>query len=156
MDAKTIEEWIRNIGQPYETLVSKGLVSQSLQELYNGRDWLDIEPVAGLELSFWAETKRFERLFISLISVVDGVPPYKGELPKPLVPDMTQAQVRASFGTPMETKGITKLPMNTTLGGFDTYKLDSATHPNMKISFQYTASLQVKTLVFSLIDRGHG
>ncbi len=155
MDAKIIEEWIRNIGQTYDTLVSKGLISQPLQELYEGRDWLDIEPVTGLELSFWAETKRFERLFISLISAVDGVPPYRGELPRPLLPEMNQSQVRASFGTPLESKGIAKLPMNTVLGGFDAYKLDPATHPNMKISFQYTASLQVKTLVFSLIDRGH-
>ncbi len=156
MDAKIIESWIKNLGQPYGTLVAKGLIpNQPLQELYKGRDWLDIEPAPGLELSFWAETKRFERLFITLLSTVEGTTEYKGELPKPFAPVMSQSGVRAIFGEPMESQGPTKLPLNTMVGGFDAYRLDPATHPNMKVSFQYTITMQVKTLVFSLIDRGH-
>lgn len=156
MDAKIIESWIKNLGQTYDTLVAKGLIpNQPLQELYKGRDWLDIEPAPGLELSFWAETRRFERLFITLISTVEDAPEYKGELPKPFVSAMSQAEVRANFGEPMESQGPTKLPLNTMVGGFDAYTLDPATHPNMKVSFQYTITMQVKTLVFSLIDRDH-
>jgi hypothetical protein len=156
MNAKIIEGWIKSLGQPYDTLVVKGLIpSQPLQELYKGRDWLDIEPASGLELSFWAQTKRFERLFITLLSTVEGCTEYKGELPKPFAPVMSQPGVRATFGEPMESQGLTKLPLNTMVGGFDAYRLDPDTHPNMKVSFQYTTTMQVKTLVFSLIDRGH-
>ncbi|CAD5105960.1 DUF6392 family protein [Zestomonas carbonaria] len=156
MDAKTIERWIMNLGRPYETLVAEGVIpDQPLTELYKGRDWLTLKPGNGLELSFWAETKRFERLFITLLATVEGTTEYKGELPKPFAPVMSQSGVRATFGEPMESQGLTKLPLNTMVGGFDTYRLDPATHPNMKVSFQYTTTMQVKTLVFSLIDRGH-
>ncbi|MFJ4371430.1 DUF6392 family protein [Pseudomonas japonica] len=155
MDAKTIESWIDNLGQSYETLLANGLVNQPLQELYTGRDWLDVEPTAGLELSFWSETRRFERLFISLISVVSDAKEYRGELPRPFVANMTQSEVRAAFGKPMESQGPTRLPLNRSVGGFDTYQLDSTRHPNTKVSFQYTSTMQVKTLVFSLIDRSH-
>jgi hypothetical protein len=68
---------------------------------------------------------------------------------------MSQPGVRATFGEPMESQGLTKLPLNTMVGGFDAYRLDPDTYPNMKVSFQYTTTMQVKTLVFSLIDRGH-
>lgn len=156
MNAKIIEGWIKSLGQPYDTLIVKGLIpSQPLQELYKGRDWLDIEPASGLELSFWAQTKRFERLFITLLSTVEGTTEYKGELPQPFAPVMSQPGVRATFGEPMESQGLTKLPLNTMVGGFDAYRLDPDTYPNMKVSFQYTTTMQVKTLVFSLIDRGH-
>lgn len=156
MDAATIERWIKNLGQPYDALIAEGVIpNMPLQELYKGRDWIDIEPADGLELSFWAETKRFERLFITLLKTTPSTVAYKGELPKPFAPVMSQAEVRANFGEPMESQGPTKLPLNTMTGGWDAYRLDPATHPKMKVVFQYTAALMVDTLVFSLIDRGH-
>jgi hypothetical protein len=156
MEAATIERWIKNLGRGYDELVSRGVIpNQPLTELYKGRDWLTLKAGAGLELSFWADTKRFERLFITLLSTVEGTTEYKGELPQPFAPVMSQPGVRATFGEPMESQGLTKLPLNTMVGGFDAYRLDPDTHPNMRVSFQYTTNMQVKTLVFSLIDRGH-
>lgn len=156
MNAATIERWIKNLGRPYDSLVAEGIIpNMPLQELYKGRDWIDIEPADGLELSFWAETKRFERIFITLLSTVEGATEYKGDLPRPFAAVMSQSAVRASFGEPMESQGPTKLPLNTMVGGFDTYLLDPVTHPNMKVSFQYTIIMQVKTVVLSLVDRGH-
>ncbi|MBU3055798.1 DUF6392 family protein [Pseudomonas indica] len=156
MDVTTIERWIMNLGRPYDALVAEGIIpNMPLQGLYPGRDWLDIQPASGLELSFWAETKRFERLFITLISTMEGTTEYKGELPSPFASVMFQASVRNLFGEPMESKGPTKLPLNTMVGGFDIYRLDPAKHPNIKVSFQYTPDMQVKTLVFSLINREH-
>ncbi|MDR9863568.1 MULTISPECIES: DUF6392 family protein [Pseudomonas] len=157
MDAATIERWILSLGRPYDAMVAEGVIpNMPLQQLYKGRDWLDIEPEDGLELSFWAETKRLEAVYITLLKTTPSTVPYQGELPKPFVPAMSQAQVRANFCEPMDSKGPIKMPQPMGMtGGWDAYRLDPASHPNIKVAFQYTASLMVDTLVFTLIDKGH-
>ncbi|WP_443190826.1 DUF6392 family protein [Pseudomonas indica] len=156
MDAATITRWIKNLGRPYDTLVTEGIIPNlPLQELYKGRDWLDIEPASGLELSFRAKTKHLETLFVILAKTVDGQSVYRGELPLPFALKMDQASVRATFGPPMESKGPIKLPLNTKTGGWDAYRLDSAMHPNAKLIFKYAENMAVNTLVFTLIDTGH-
>lgn len=156
VDAANITRWIKNLGRPYETLISEGLIpNQPLTELYKGRDWLTLKPGNGLELSFWAETKRFERLFITLIQTVDDQTVYSGELPQPFTLDMNQSSVRAIFGSPMETSGPRKIPNIGIVGGDDTYTLNEETNPNGRVLFQYTADMRVKTLFFTLIDTDH-
>ncbi|CAM2945591.1 hypothetical protein SAMN04490207_1942 [Pseudomonas gessardii] len=66
MDATTIALWIKSLGRPYESLVSEGIIpNMPLRELYKGRNWLDIEPEEGMELSFSAESKCLEALYCS-------------------------------------------------------------------------------------------
>ncbi len=158
MDAKSIENWIKNLGQPYDALILKGLIpNQPLQELYEGRDWLYIEPAPGLELSFWAQTKRLETLHVVLLKskIIKGMSEYMGELPEPFLSVMSQSNVRAIFGEPMESKGPIKLPLNTMIGGWDAYWLNPSTHPKIKLIFTYAETMQVKTLSFTLADTGH-
>ena len=157
MDAEIIQRWIRNLGRTYDALVADGTIpNRPLTELYEGRDWLTLHVEDGIELSFWSETKRFETLYIGLLKSTPSTTVYGGELPKPFVPGMTRSSVYASFGEPMESKGPIKMPAPLgQTGGWDAYRLDPATQPNRKVVFQYTQSLTVKTLVFSLIDRGH-
>jgi|CXWL01.2.fsa_nt_gi hypothetical protein len=151
MDASTIALWIKSLGRPYEALVSEGIIPNlPLQELYCGREWLDIEPEDGVELSFAAVSKNLEALYIVLIQVVEGQSIYRGALPPPLTLAMSQADVKASFGLPYEHKGPTKLPLNRSTGGWDAYQLESSVHPNAKLIFKYTQSAQVNTLVFTL------
>lgn len=156
MDAVTITRWIKHLGRPYDSLVAEGIIpSLPLQELYKGRDWHDIEPGDGLELSFWAETKRFERLFITLIQTVEDQTVYRGELPQPFALEMDQAGVRRTFGPPMESSGPRKIPNIGMVGGHDAYTLNEETHPNARVFFQYTEDMRVKTLFFTLINTGH-
>lgn len=156
MDAATITRWIKSLGRPYDALAAEGIIPNlPLQELYKGRDWLDIEPADGLELSFWAETKRLESIYITLIQTVDDQPVYQGELPQPFASEMDQASVRATFGPPRESKGPMKLPNLPPMGGYDTYTLNAATHLNAQAMFQYTADMKVDTLIFTLVDTGH-
>ncbi len=157
MDAKTIERWIKNLGGRYDVLVAEGVIpNQPLQELYPGRDLLDIIIAPGLSMSFWAQTKRFETLFITLLKTTPSTTEYKGELPKPFAPVMSRSEVRANFGEPMASKGPVKMPQPMGMtGGWDAYRLDPVTHPNVKVVFQYTATLTVNTLVFSLIAKAH-
>ncbi|AWQ87161.1 hypothetical protein CSC33_4200 [Pseudomonas aeruginosa] len=156
MDAATIERWILNLGRPYDALVVEGAIpGQPLTQLYKGRDWLTLKPEKGLELSFWAETKRFERLFITLIQTVEDQTVYRGELPQPFALEMDQAGVHHTFGPPRESSGPRKIPNIGMVGGHDAYTLDAATHPNGQVMFQYTVDMRVKTLFFTLVDAGH-
>ncbi|VVO12154.1 DUF6392 family protein [Pseudomonas fluorescens] len=157
MNATTIEHWIKKIGQTYEALIAEGSIpDKPLNELYPGRDWLAILPAPGLELSFWAETKRFEKLFITFLEGMPGVSVYKGGLPEPYTSEMTQSDARAIFGEPLESRGPIKMPqpMGQT-GGWESYQLDPVRHPNIKVVFQYTTSMQVDVLVFTLIEKDH-
>lgn len=155
MDGRTIEKWIKNLGRHHDVLVAEGTVpSQPLSELYQGRDSLTLKPGAGLELSFSAQTKNLETLHIILLETMKGMTSYAGELPKPFSLVRNQSGVRAAFGAPLESRGMTKLPLNTAIGGWDSYRLDSQTHPNAKLIFTYAENLQIKTLTFSLLDPG--
>ncbi|WP_412071834.1 hypothetical protein [Pseudomonas fluorescens] len=64
MNAASISNWISKLGENYEDLIGQGLIpGKKLQELYPGRDLLHIDLEAGLNLSFWAETKQLEAFF---------------------------------------------------------------------------------------------
>lgn len=157
MNSAIIESWIKNIGRPYDALVSEGVIpNQPLTELYPGRDWLTLDVENGVELSFWAENKCFESLYFALLESTPGVIVYEGELPKPFARVMTQSGVHATFGKPNESKGPIKMPKPIGMtGGWDAYILDPVSHPNVKVVFQYAASMAVKTLVFTMIDKSH-
>ena len=156
MDSTTIERWIKNIGRRRDVLVAEGAIPGGpLTELYKGSDRLSLEPVSGLELSFWAETERLETVNIGLVEVLEGTGEYRGELPKPYRSDMNQSDVRSLFGTPMESKPATKMPLNTMIGGWDSYPLDPSINSNVKVVFTYTEDLRVRDLAFTMIDKGH-
>lgn len=151
------EALINNLGKTYETLVVEGVASdQPLTELYKGRDRLGLKPEPGINLSFWRETKRFESLFVTLKKTTPSTVEYKGEFPSPYASKMTQSDVHSIFGEAMEVKRPVKMPepMGQT-GGWESYRLNSEVYPGKKVVFQYTAEMEVDTLVFTLIDKGH-
>lgn len=157
MTAATIERWIKNLGRTYESLISEGIIpNQPLDELYAGRDRLTLNIQAGVEMHFYAKTRRLEAILLTLLEPLPGGPVYKGELPSPLQPEMTRDRARATFGEPMASRGTMKMPGPMgRVGGWDSYRLDPAIHPNALFKFQYTAEMRVKAVVFSLADRGH-
>ena len=156
MNAKTIDGWIKSLGRHYEVLINEGLIpNQPLRELYEGRDRLYLEPTLGLSLSFWAETKRLETLFITLIKSTPSTVEYKGDLPNPLTSTMTKSDIRSHFGAPIEWSDPVKMPQPVGMtGGWDAYRLDPSTYPNIKLICKYNSTFQIKTLVFTLIDKG--
>lgn len=157
MNTVSITTWIRKLGDSYDDLIVQGLIGDAvLRELYPGRDLLDMDPQAGLNLCFWAKTKRLETLFVTLKSTMPEIEEYLGGLPEPYRREMTQSDVHDHFGEPSESKGPIKMPepMGQT-GGWESYLLDSDMYPGKKVVFQYTATMEVKTLVFTLIDKGH-
>ncbi|WP_248803588.1 DUF6392 family protein [Pseudomonas sp. MWU13-2100] len=157
MDSATVNRWVKSLGRHYDQLVAEGTIpSMPLQELYEGRDWLDIEPAPGVGMEFWTDTKRLEKVLFTLIPTEHGDPVYKGELPVPFSLKMDQAGVRALLGKPMESKGPVKLPGGLGMrGGWDAYRLQEDTHPNARVGFSYTADMMVKTLAFALINTDH-
>lgn len=157
MDVKQFDKLLKNLGENYNALITSGaILPKSLQELYPGRDWVDIQPEDGVELSYWGETERLERIFFTLLESIPGVPIYRGELPAPYALIMNQSKVRELFGQPLEIVGPVKLPHPIGWkGGWDSFKLDEVNYPNTKVVFQYTEDLNVEVLNFTLIDKGH-
>ncbi|MHC8286103.1 DUF6392 family protein [Pseudomonas sp. XS1P51] len=111
MDAITIGRWIKGLGQSYRALVESSVIpNMPLQELYSGRDWLDISPVPGVEFSFWAETSRLEKVFVTCMETMPGITIYEGGMPEPYEKLITQSDVHALFGEPMESEAPSKCP----------------------------------------------
>lgn len=156
MSASKTEEWIKSLGQTHEELLSKLLIPDTeLIELFPGIDELYLEPEIGVSMSFREETERFESLHFALRKTIPSIIEYKGNLPVPYRKNMTQSDVRALFGEPFKASGPIKLPEPIGLtGGWESYHLDPAIYPNKKVVFRYSASMNVNTLVFTLIDKG--
>lgn len=157
MDAAKIVELIKSVGHTHESLVASGTIPvQPLTELYPDCDRMDLELEDGIELTFWYETKVLDSFFITVKQAISGVPIYEGGMPEPYSLEMTQSDVHAIFGTPMESRGPIKMPqpMGQT-GGWESYSLDPVLYPGKKVVFQYTAAMEVKTIVFTMIDKGH-
>lgn len=159
MDAATINRWTESLGCTYEELVAGGMISSSqpLTELFKGDDELIQNPTPGISLWFWAETRRLEKIIITLIKTVDDQTIYTGGLPPPFSLKMNKIGVYALFGEPMQSKGPAKIPGSggQISGGWDAYRLQERIHPNARVGFSYTADMKVKTLAFALIDPGH-
>ena len=157
MNVFEFEVLIERIGTSHEVLVGQGVLpDQTLTEMYEGRDRLELELEPGIELEFWRETRRLETLFVTLIRTTPSTKEYKGELPALYMAQMTQSDVHAMFGKPMASKGPIKMPVPIgMIGGWDSYPLDPERYPGKKVIFQYTQDMRVKTLVFTLIDKGH-
>ncbi|WP_324729590.1 DUF6392 family protein [Pseudomonas chlororaphis] len=155
MDSATLERWISNLGKSHDAMVAQGVISnQPLQDLYDSGDSLEIEPEPGIELSFWAETKRFEAIQITLRADPEsGMAIYAGTLPAPYSAAVTQLEVRNAFGTPVRTVGPIAPPGMKKIGGWDSFQLPSSLHPEALVDFQYSEDLQVDRVVFALIDR---
>nr|WP_314876622.1 DUF6392 family protein [uncultured Pseudomonas sp.] len=159
MDALTINRLIKGLGQTYETLLADDLVSgvPPVQLLTGGNNEdLIQKPALGIELWFWAETRRLERITVTLTAVVDSDQVYTGELPNPFTLSMRQADIRAVLGEPYQSKGPAKLPPPIGVtGGWDAYRFGQDTHTNAEVVVQYLSDHSVAGLAFCLIDRGH-
>lgn len=111
MDAVKVMELIAGVGRTYKSLLASGIIpAQSLVELYPGCDRLDLEVEDGVELTFWYETKILDSLFFTLMEAMPTTVKYKGKLPAPYRMAMTQSDVHALFGQPMESRDPIKMP----------------------------------------------
>lgn len=152
MKESKIEKLLGFLGKPYKDLVAEKIVTDTgLKEIYSGSDRLYILPEEGLELDFWADSKVFIELFITLKKTTPATTSYKGELPEIFFPGMDQEMVIDLFGEPASSRGPVRLPHPIgQTGGWASYIYDDELFPGVELQFQYTADMQVKTVVFSL------
>lgn len=157
MSEYKIQNLIRCLGDDFFSLVEREVIpARPLKELYPGRDVLSMSLEPGLSLDFWAETMRLETVFITLIKTIPSTFVYQGELLEPFSFDLSQVDVRSLLGEPFQYGGAVELPKPIgRKGGWDAYRMDENSYPNVKVQFQYTADLKVNTLVFTLLDKGH-
>ncbi|KFE45958.1 DUF6392 family protein [Pseudomonas syringae] len=152
-----LDELIKRLGQTYETLKSEGLASKKKPTgMFADDDELYLDIEAGLTISFYTETEVFEKLYITLSKTPSLHHVYKGQLPAPYEEAINQSAVHDLFGEPLYYSGPVKLPKPVgQTGGYEYYALDPKIYPNTRVQFQYLESMDVKTIVFSLIDKGH-
>lgn len=159
MDAVMINRLVRGLGRTYEELLADGVIQDSPPTpLFSSGENEDLilKPEPGIELWFWAQTKRLERIVVTLAELVKGDPVYCGELPTPFVHSMDQTSVRAMLGEPYQSRGPAKLPPPIgSTGGWDAYRLGHATHANAEAVAQYLANKSVCGLAFTLVNKGH-
>jgi len=158
MNASKVKMLIDSLGLTHTELIEKSIVpDDDLLELFPGIDELYLEPEVGVELSFWEETECFESLHFTLQKTTPSTVEYKGELPAPYSLKMNHSMVRELFGEPLEYSGpvIMPEPMGRT-GGWEYYALDPVLHPDKKVLFKYLESMEVSSIVFTLVDVGHG
>lgn len=157
MNALKIKILIDNLGLTHTELIEKSIIPDGdLLELFPDIDELFLEPEVGVEMSFWAETERYESLHFTLKNTTPSTVEYKGELPAPYSLRMNQSMVRSLFGEPIEFSGPVVMPSpRGKTGGWEYYSLDHLLHPNKKVLFKYLESMDVSTIVFTLSDRGH-
>ncbi|WP_248804885.1 DUF6392 family protein [Pseudomonas sp. MWU13-2100] len=159
MDAAKINRLVIGLGRTYDELLAEGMIQPgSIKPLFENSQNEDFihKPEPGIELWFWAETRRLERVVFCLIALAKNEPVYTGELPTPFTLAMDQAGIRTMLGEPYESKGPVKLPLPIgTTGGWDAYRLGVESHPNAKVAAQYLLDKSVCGLVFTLVDKGH-
>ena len=159
MSANLIIDLVKALGRTHQELVMSGLIQDKplipLCEESENED-LIYEPTPGISLWFWAETKRLERIAITLKAQSRRELVYAGELPLPFTKNMDQPSVHAKLGVPDRSMGPAKLPKPIGVtGGWDAYRLDSSLHHNAEIAIQFSADKTAVGLAFRLIDTGH-
>jgi len=159
MDAITINRWVGGLGRTYNELLTEGVIpDHPLKPMFDTRDNEDLllNPAPGVKLWFGVESKRLEKVMITLIQTV-GQPVYTGDLPAPFTLKMDQRSVRQFLGEPIESKQPVELPGGLGVrGGSDTYYPDQQANPNTKVTLGYLENLVVNNISFSLIDKEHG
>lgn len=153
MNLKNIEKLIRNLGYPYEALVSNEIIENlPLVQAYEDDETLELTLLPGLELIFWADTEVLEMIYINLDKMNNGQRAYQGALPAHLEDLVTCEDVHTALGKPMFSKSLIEL-QGTGYEGWDTYQLDNKMHPAALLEFQYIEGMAVSKIVISLMDK---
>lgn len=156
MNAAMIDELVKRLGRTYPEMIALGMYLSGgpPKGIFEDSDTLAMSPELGIELGFWAESQRFEILFISLLESFQGKPLYKGNLPYQLKNRMSQEWIRSRYGEPLESKAPFKMPIRGMTGGWDIYRFPGIPKGTQAV-FKYSAEMEVETIVFELNERSH-
>ncbi|WP_146146906.1 DUF6392 family protein [Pseudomonas sp. BBP2017] len=155
MNSQKFNLYLESLGVRHSDLVARSIIEDSgFIEVYPGALTLHIEPEAGVDFGFWAETKKFEALHFTLKKYSPSAVEYLGALPEPYQSCTTRGKVREIFGTPFENREPFRMPdpFGQT-GGWDAYDVEG--HINVGVTFKYNVGLEVSCVVFFLKNTGH-
>ncbi|MFK3816662.1 DUF6392 family protein [Pseudomonas sp. NPDC089407] len=152
MDSHALDRYLSSLGRCYNDLVLEDLaVPEKLVEIFSGSFTMVYEPEPGLELEFWAETQKFEKLHFALKKTTPSSVLYKGKLDEPYEKCRTRELVLQSFGSPISSKGKFKMPLPMgEVGGWDTFDLGPLGYAERQVTFKYDSKMYVSGVTFSL------
>lgn len=156
MNAQQLESYLTNLGRPHAKLVAEGVVpAVDFIEIYPGALTLYLEAASGLNLCFWAESKEFESVIVSLAETVTTKTVYQHELPEPYIKCVTRDIALNIFGEPIESRGPFKMPLPMgEVGGWDKFHLLDQKYPGIIVLFKYDVAMNVTGVAFALEKTG--
>ncbi|AZD08627.1 hypothetical protein C4K26_3224 [Pseudomonas chlororaphis] len=156
MSATMIDDLVKSLGLTYPEMIVSGmyLPGEPPKGMFEEVDTMAMWPEAGIELEFWANTQRFETLYISLQKSFPEESIYKGSLPYQLMPRMSQDWIRSQFGSPLESGAPYRIPVLGMTGGWDVYRLPGVPK-NTQVAFKYNVEMDVEMVVFELNEKSH-
>lgn len=157
MNAKELDVYLAGLGKPHDDLVHEGVLSPgSLVEIYPGSLSLYRDLLPGVELSFWAEDQKFEKINISLSKTALSDVVFQHELPAPYDKCRRREEALEILGEPFESRGPHKMPSPLgESGGWDKFHLPDRQYPELTVIFSYDVALNVTGLVFALKRTGY-
>jgi len=150
MKEADFEKIVGGLGKNYSQLVANGALPEAqLKAPYPESDSLYFEPEEGIEFAFEGQEKTFVQFSITLKKTTPHSLVYKDQLPEFFLRDMNQKQVHDFFGEPVKYQPPMQMPLPVGLtGGWDDYIYDAELFPGVTLEFQYTADMEVDTIVF--------
>ncbi|MGB9089109.1 MAG: DUF6392 family protein [Pseudomonas farsensis] len=147
-----LNAYLDHLGKTHVELLEHGLVDDSpFIEVYPGSLTLYLQPQAGLDLAFLAETKQLESVMYTLLKLVPEDVLFAGELPEPYASCKKLDDVRGRFGAPHASKGPLRLPDPLgEVGGWDGYSMTGEGREHLRVVFKYDADLTVFCISFGL------
>lgn len=149
-----VEVMLASMGRPYADLLAQGLIPQTRLKKIFPEDYdayLEIE--AGLCYSFDAASKVLHAIIVSVMERNIPVEVFQGELSEPYSCRNRQ-DVLTTWGEPEQSRDASMMPlMLGKVGGWDVYNLASKGFPDIELTYQYTAALEVSGIVFNLKAR---
>ncbi|MCO7579734.1 MULTISPECIES: DUF6392 family protein [Pseudomonas] len=151
-----IDELVKSLGRTYPEMISSGmyLPGGPPEGMFGNSDTVEFSPEPGIELRFWASTKRFEKLFVTFLEGFEGEQIYTGSLPYELRNRMNQAWVRSQYGEPLDSGAPYRIPVLGMTGGWDSYRLPRMSK-DINVLFKYNTKMEVDGVVFRLNEQSH-
>ncbi|MBC3411127.1 hypothetical protein HU720_07405 [Pseudomonas sp. SWRI51] len=152
MGVLKLDTYLGRLGRSYDELVMEGLLPpNSLQEIYDGSLTAFYEPDAGIELEFWAQSRTFEKLHITLAPDAASSEVFEGKVEKPFGNCSVREEVLQVHGEPATSKGPFEMPRPLgESGGWDIYCLKALGYEGVNVVFKYDVGLNVVGFTFSL------
>lgn len=146
-----VDVMLASMGRTYADLLEQGRIPRTrLKKIFPEDDEAYLQIEAGLSYSFDAATQVLHAIIVSVMQRNIPLEVFQGELSEPYR-RRNRKDVLAAWGEPEQSRDSSMMPkMLGKVGGWDVYNLASKGFPDIELTYQYTADLDVSGIVFNV------